>query len=237
MEYGANEQYSLRWKHFNENISSGLYQSQRQGDFVDITLAVEGHTMQVHRLVMSVCSPYFQKMLTIMPANYHPFVLLKDVSYGVLEKLIEFIYNGEVTVDKEILAEFMSTGEALQIKGLVDNDDWQRHVDTSTKNVQKQQSSTVQQQQQQNANIMRNSASQLTRSPMTSNQTFIPTRAAPTSRNVDQLQHCRALQQRNADLMAKHASYLAQSTKCEQFELTNKYKTDGTTILKTCAWF
>lgn len=134
------EQFSLCWNNFNSNLSAGFHESLCRGDLVDVTLAAEGQFVKAHRLVLSVCSPYFRKMFTQMPANQHAFgklsnlklrkkkflyfflilVFLKDVSHTALKDLIQFMYCGEVNVKQEALPAFISTAEALQIKGLTD---------------------------------------------------------------------------------------------------------------------
>ncbi|XP_018790316.1 PREDICTED: modifier of mdg4-like isoform X10 [Bactrocera latifrons] len=116
------EQFSLCWNNFNSNLSAGFHESLCRGDLVDVTLAAEGQFVKAHRLVLSVCSPYFRKMFTQMPANQHAFVFLKDVSHTALKDLIQFMYCGEVNVKQEALPAFISTAEALQIKGLTDSD-------------------------------------------------------------------------------------------------------------------
>lgn len=115
------EQFSLCWNNFNSNLSAGFHESLCRGDLVDVTLAAEGQLVKAHRLVLSVCSPYFRKMFTQMPANQHAFVFLKDVSSSALKDLIQFMYCGEVNVKQEALPAFISTAEALQIKGLTES--------------------------------------------------------------------------------------------------------------------
>ncbi|XP_055385194.1 modifier of mdg4 isoform X20 [Condylostylus longicornis] len=116
------EQFSLCWNNFNSNLSAGFHESLCRGDLVDVTLAAEGQFIKAHRLVLSVCSPYFRKMFTQMPTNQHAFVFLKDVSHSALKDLIQFMYCGEVNVKQDALPAFISTAEALQIKGLTDGD-------------------------------------------------------------------------------------------------------------------
>lgn len=117
------EQFSLCWNNFNTNLSAGFHESLCRGDLVDVTLAAEGQLVKAHRLVLSVCSPYFRKMFTQMPANQHAFVFLKDVSHAALKDLITFMYCGEVNVKQDALPAFISTAEALQIKGLTETGD------------------------------------------------------------------------------------------------------------------
>ncbi|XP_055616844.1 modifier of mdg4-like isoform X12 [Toxorhynchites rutilus septentrionalis] len=114
------EQFSLCWNNFNTNLSAGFHESLIQGDLVDVTLAAEGQLVKAHRLILSVCSPYFRKMFTQMPANQHAFIFLKDVSHSALKDLIQFMYCGEVNVKQDALPAFISTAEALQIKGLTE---------------------------------------------------------------------------------------------------------------------
>ncbi|XP_073819436.1 modifier of mdg4-like isoform X4 [Musca autumnalis] len=137
------EQFSLCWNNFNSNLSAGFHESLCRGDLVDVTLAAEGQFVKAHRLVLSVCSPYFRKMFTQMPANQHAFVFLKDVSHTALKDLIQFMYCGEVNVKQEALPAFISTAEALQIKGLTDSDPPQSQTppepSTPTPQIQPQQ--------------------------------------------------------------------------------------------------
>lgn len=67
------EQFSLCWNNFNSNLSAGFHESLQRGDLVDVTLAAEGHLVKAHRLILSVCSPYFRKMFTQVPVNQHAF--------------------------------------------------------------------------------------------------------------------------------------------------------------------
>lgn len=139
------EQFSLCWNNFNSNLSAGFHESLCRGDLVDVMLAAEGQFVKAHRLVLSVCSPLFHKMFTQMPVNQQAcgkyflsliykndgilfiyfvivfdLVFLKDVSYAALKDLIQFMYCGEVNIKQEALPAFISTAEALQIKGLTD---------------------------------------------------------------------------------------------------------------------
>lgn len=50
-------------------------------------------------------------------------VFLKDVSHAALKDLIQFMYCGEVNVKQDALPAFISTAEALQIKGLTETGD------------------------------------------------------------------------------------------------------------------
>ncbi|XP_039750416.1 protein tramtrack, beta isoform isoform X15 [Pararge aegeria] len=116
----SDEQFSLCWNNFHANMSAGFHGLLSRGDLVDVTLAAEGRLLQAHKLVLSVCSPYFQEMFKMNP-THHPIVFLKDVSHSALRDLLQFMYQGEVNVKQEELASFISTAEQLQVKGLTGN--------------------------------------------------------------------------------------------------------------------
>lgn len=113
----AGEQFSLCWDNFHKNMSSGMHSLLETEDLVDVTLAVEGKYLKAHKMVLSVCSPYFRELFQMNPCK-HPIVFMKDVSYIAMNDLLTFMYQGEVQVNQEHLTTFIKTAEALQIKGL-----------------------------------------------------------------------------------------------------------------------
>lgn len=85
----------------------------------DVTIACEGERLKAHKLVLSACSPYFQSLFMENPCK-HPIVILKDVLFVDLRSLVDFMYNGSVTVSREQLPSLLKTGETLQIKQLAE---------------------------------------------------------------------------------------------------------------------
>ncbi|KAK3921212.1 Longitudinals lacking protein-like [Frankliniella fusca] len=111
------EQFSLRWNNFHNNLTAGFHDLLLGEDLVDVTIAAEGKFVQAHKMVLSVCSPYFKDLFKVNPCK-HPIVILKDTGYKEIEALLQFMYRGEVNVRQEELAMFLKTAEMLQIKGL-----------------------------------------------------------------------------------------------------------------------
>jgi len=93
----------------------------QKGTLVDVTLAAEGKSIQVHRLVLCACSNYFQELLS-QHWDKQAVVFLKDVKFDQLQALVDYMYRGEVNVSQDQLAAFLNTAEALKIKGLADGD-------------------------------------------------------------------------------------------------------------------
>lgn len=114
------EQFSLCWNNFHSNLSSGFHSLLKNEDMVDVTLAAEGKYIKAHKIVLSVCSPYFKELFRVNPCK-HPIVILQDVNYLALCNLLQFMYQGEVSVSQEEIPVFMRVAEMLKVKGLTDN--------------------------------------------------------------------------------------------------------------------
>ncbi|XP_063238401.1 GDNF-inducible zinc finger protein 1-like isoform X8 [Bacillus rossius redtenbacheri] len=117
----SEEHFSLQWNNFHSNLSEGFHLLQKAEDLVDVTLAAGSKYVQAHRLVLSVCSPYFKELFRVNPCK-HPTVILKDVSFQELVDILEFMYCGQVNVQQDRLSEFLKTAEMLQVKGLSEDD-------------------------------------------------------------------------------------------------------------------
>lgn len=114
------EHFSLCWNNFHNNLSSGFNSLLESEHLVDVTLAAEGKYLKAHKIVLSVCSQYFKELFCVNPCK-HPIVILKDVSYNALKDLLQFMYQGEVSVSQDEFTNFMKVAETLQIKGLTED--------------------------------------------------------------------------------------------------------------------
>lgn len=114
------EQFSLCWNNFHQNLRTGFHSLLQEEDLVDVTLAVEGQFLKAHKTVLSVCSPYFKELFKANPCK-HPIVILQDVKYSSLCSLLEFMYQGEVSVSQDEIPVFMKVAEMLKVKGLTEN--------------------------------------------------------------------------------------------------------------------
>lgn len=65
MSEDNSEQFSLRWNNFFSNLTSGFHSLWQEEDFVDVTLAADGKFVQAHKIVLSVCSPYFMRLFKV----------------------------------------------------------------------------------------------------------------------------------------------------------------------------
>ncbi|XP_071650129.1 uncharacterized protein [Temnothorax longispinosus] len=114
----SSSEVSLRWNNFSSNLTSGFFSHLSENDLVDVTIAVEGRLLAAHKLVLSVCSPYFKNIFKENPCQ-HPVIILKDVKYEEITSLLKFMYQGEVNVKQDDLPTLLKVAKMLQISGLV----------------------------------------------------------------------------------------------------------------------
>ncbi|KAG5672668.1 hypothetical protein PVAND_002779 [Polypedilum vanderplanki] len=134
-------EFQINWDNFGTNWINGFQESYSRGEFLDITLAAEGQTIQAHRLVLAACSPFFRKLLLEIPTNQqNPIIYLKDVKMSILQDILYYIYFGKINVKEECLVEFVATAESLDIKGIsveienIGNDMQEEHLNEQEDN-------------------------------------------------------------------------------------------------------
>ncbi|XP_063365220.1 uncharacterized protein LOC134653770 isoform X2 [Cydia amplana] len=113
----VNTQFALSWEAHKKNVCNGLSSLQQNGEFVDMTLAADGHMVKVHQIVMALASPYIKDLIGSAQCP-HPVIFLNRISYSTLCSILEYIYTGEVLVNSEDLNQLIEAGNELHIKGL-----------------------------------------------------------------------------------------------------------------------
>jgi len=116
---GDQQQFCLRWNNHGSTLVAVFDALFTSESLVDVTLFCEGKLLKAHKVVLSACSPYFQKLFA-QTTDKHPIVILKDVKHDELKALLHYMYKGEVNVSQEQLGSLIKTAESLKIKGLAD---------------------------------------------------------------------------------------------------------------------
>ncbi|XP_050084837.1 modifier of mdg4-like isoform X3 [Anopheles aquasalis] len=114
------QQFSLRWNNYTHYIATAFDALRYEEDFVDVTLCCEGRKIRAHKMLLSACSPYFKDVFKENPCQ-HPVIIFKNVRYTDLMSIVEFMYQGEVSIGQDQLPSFLHTAEMLAIRGLTDN--------------------------------------------------------------------------------------------------------------------
>jgi Cys2His2 zinc finger developmental/cell cycle regulator len=86
------ECFSLKWNvHHTETFEA--FESLRFKDaLVDVSLCCEGHILKAHKLVLSACSPYFERILQDVGLRY-PVLMFQDVPMYMMQLLLQFMYR------------------------------------------------------------------------------------------------------------------------------------------------
>nr|CAD7437571.1 unnamed protein product [Timema bartmani] len=96
----AGQHYCLRWNNYQSNMTSVFHQLLRNEAFVDVTLACNDSSLKAHKVVLSACSSYFQKLLLENPCKHPTIIMPQDVCFSDLKFIIEFVYRGEIDVSQ-----------------------------------------------------------------------------------------------------------------------------------------
>ncbi|XP_034249665.1 protein bric-a-brac 1-like isoform X3 [Thrips palmi] len=114
----AGQHYCLRWNNYQSNMTSVFHQLLQTEAFVDVTLSCNEASLKAHKVVLSACSSYFQKLLLENPCKHPTIIMPPDVCFNDLKFIIEFVYRGEIDVSQAELQSLLKTADQLKIKGL-----------------------------------------------------------------------------------------------------------------------
>ena len=105
---------------FKENILRALNAMRQENSFCNVILRVRGTiNFSAHRCVLSASSSYFQALFSDdFLEKQSGVVELKEIGASVMEKVLEFIYTGEVEIDSASAQDLVMTADYLNIPAL-----------------------------------------------------------------------------------------------------------------------
>jgi hypothetical protein len=71
--------------------------------------------------LITIFSPYFQKIFTDNPCK-HPIIVLKDIRGWEVQCIVDFMYKGETSVPESQLTGLIKAAESLKVRGLTSSD-------------------------------------------------------------------------------------------------------------------
>jgi len=113
--------WKLKWKEYESNIRDAFFNLKEEKDFSDVTLVCGDGQVEAHKVILSACSPFFQRILK-QNSHTHPLIYLKGVKFTDLEAIMQFMYLGEVDVVSANLDTFLDVGKELEVKGLIEGE-------------------------------------------------------------------------------------------------------------------
>lgn len=117
----AQSHYSLRWNNHQSHILSAFEALLQAETLVDVTLVCAETSVRAHKVVLSACSPFFQRIFSENPCK-HPVIVLKDFNGWEVQAIVDFMYKGEISVIQEQLQSLIKAAESLQVRGLANQD-------------------------------------------------------------------------------------------------------------------
>ena len=123
---GSGEDFCLKWNDHHSLFFSQAESLCRGSMLTDVTLATSTKTFPAHKLVLSICSSFFRDLFNkpeFSSTGQASLIYLKDVSSDQLEKLLSYMYRGEINVEESDLIKLLQTAKGLGIKGLSEVDD------------------------------------------------------------------------------------------------------------------
>ncbi|CAL1279783.1 unnamed protein product [Larinioides sclopetarius] len=113
------QQFRLKWSNHMNNVLDVVKNLFSTESLVDVTLACDGMSIKAHKVILSACSPFFQALLLENPCK-HPIIIIPHMKYNDLKPLIDFMYEGEISVTRDQLTTLTKNAQELKIKGLAE---------------------------------------------------------------------------------------------------------------------
>jgi len=107
----------LKWNDHHSLFFVGAEELCESEEYTDVTLAAGTKFFAAHKLILSICSPYFRQLFRSM-GREKTVIYLKDVNPRHLDLLLQYMYKGEIKVKESELVSVLQVAQGLDIKGL-----------------------------------------------------------------------------------------------------------------------
>lgn len=107
----------LVWNDHDRHITTAFCELVQKKSLTDVSIVCADKTILAHKLLLSVASPFFHRIIEENPCK-HPIIILHDYPSWVIEMILGFVYCGELHIPHEAVFAFIETAKDLEIKGL-----------------------------------------------------------------------------------------------------------------------
>jgi len=128
--------FVCKWDDFSLNATTIFKEMQSRKEYEDVALGCTdggGQFLKGHRLVLSSFSTVLEDMFEQFSRG--PFrsnnvlIFLSGIKFADLADILDFMYQGEVSIDEERMPSFLSAAEELKIVGIYDKDGGDEQMD------------------------------------------------------------------------------------------------------------
>ncbi|XP_022645171.1 uncharacterized protein LOC111243622 isoform X2 [Varroa destructor] len=111
------EMLVVRWPEHSVELRRTFTGMRDLGELLDVTLVTPDGEVEAHRLVLAASSELLRALLRKTATTYGPCSLVfRDLNIGQLELVLDFIYRGELAVDRTQFELLARACDYLQIK-------------------------------------------------------------------------------------------------------------------------
>jgi len=114
----GHELVKLDWRDHGLNASKAFRSLREDSNFCDLTIACEDGVLLSHKVVLFASSLLFKDILK-KHTHPHPLVYLKNINSRDMGSLMDFMYFGEVEIQKSQLSSFSAAAKELKVLGLM----------------------------------------------------------------------------------------------------------------------
>ena len=109
------------WRNHPEKTTEIWRDLYRSKTYTDVTLVCnDKKVIEAHRIILNASSPVLGKILD-QNTTPHPWIYLRGIDFEDMEAIINFLYNGEASVDQSKVNEFFEIAEDLEIAGITNS--------------------------------------------------------------------------------------------------------------------
>ena len=115
------EKFSLKWNDFQANVSKSFGVYRNEDYLQDVTLVGDDHKqVRAQKLVLSTSSEYFRDIFKNNKQS-NIVLCLQGMRSVELNRVLDYIYNGEVQLYQEDLDNFLEIAQRLKLDGLIND--------------------------------------------------------------------------------------------------------------------
>jgi hypothetical protein len=115
------EGFDLKWKDHANDVFGQVKNLRSRDHFSDVTVHCGGRNFRAHKVLLAASSSFFERVFLSAPKERSQVLVMVETSPDLLERVLEFIYEGEAFVAEDLLDDFMDLVEKLGIRGLRKN--------------------------------------------------------------------------------------------------------------------
>ena len=109
--------FNLTWKTFGKHLSQTVQDLLVDDKFANVTLVCDDQRqLRAHKFILSACSPVFRSVLMNNSTETNPLIILRGIKYQDMRDILQFMYQGETSVTKKRMKDFMKAAEELEVK-------------------------------------------------------------------------------------------------------------------------